>query len=383
MLSAAFWISLLGVVYSYSLYPAILFVLSRTQPEKRTDTSNRFDAPPSVSLVITAYNEERNIVAKLDDTLKLKYPGKLEIIVASDGSTDDTDMLVAAYSDKGVKLVRPEQRLGKENAQKYAIERCSGSIVVFSDVSTKIPEDALVHAVKYFDDPQIGAISSEDRFIANEQNDMPGEGMYVRYEMWLRKLESRLAGLVGLSGSFFAARINICHNWDIRSPSDFNTALQCAQQGYKAVTAPDVLGYYKDLADPKKEYQRKLRTVIRGMTAVSRNPACLNPFKFGLFAFQLFSHKIMRWLVPCFMVFALVLNAILIASSEALIYPMLFLGQIGFYGIALLGHALPSLQSYTLVRLVLFFVRVNLALLHAGIQFIFGKRMTVWEPSKR
>lgn len=382
MLTAAFWISLLGVVYSYFLYPVILLLLSKAKPTKPTSKSADSELP-FLSLVITAYNEERNITAKLDDTLKVRYPGQLEIIVASDGSTDNTDKLVNTYADKGVKLVRPDQRLGKENAQKHAIAHCSSSIVVFSDVSTKIPEDALLHVVKYFDDPEIGAISSEDRFIANDNNETPGEGLYVRYEMWLRSQESKLAGLVGLSGSFFAARLNICQEWDIRSPSDFNTALQCARQGYRAVTAPDVLGYYKDLADPKKEYQRKLRTVIRGMTAVSRNPACLNPFKFGLFAFQLFSHKIMRWLVPCFMLLAFGLNAALLMTADSWLYQALFAGQVGFYCTALLGHAVPSLQANGLIRLVVFFVRVNVALLDAGVKFIGGKRMTVWEPSKR
>ena len=144
----------------------------------------------------------------------------------------------------------------------------------------------------------MGAVSSEDRFIA-EDGRVEGEGLYVRYEMWLRQQESRLAGLVGLSGSFFAVRGSVVReHWDIRCPSDFNTALSCARLGVRGVTAPDVLGYYPNLSDSSKEYERKVRTALRGMTALKHNTELLNPFRFGVFALQIWSHKILRWAVP-------------------------------------------------------------------------------------
>src|SRR5262249_35997010 len=155
---------------------------------------------------------------KIDNALAIDYPG-LEVIVASDCSTDRTDDIVREYAGRGIRLVRAPERLGKENAQEYAIRAAQGDIIVFSDVATWIPADALRKLASYFQTPGVGAVSSEDRFI-DQQGGVAGEGVYVRYEMWLRRMESNLAGLVGLSGSFFAARRSICLDWDIHSPSD-------------------------------------------------------------------------------------------------------------------------------------------------------------------
>ena len=186
----------------------------------------------SVTLIVTAYNEERRIREKIENTLAIDFDSsRLELIVASDCSEDATDAIVAEYADRGVRLVRAAERLGKENAQLTAIKQAQGDILVFSDVATQIPSDSLVKLERYFADPSIGAVSSEDRFVSKDGS-VAGEGAYVKYEMWLRKQESQLAGLVGLSGSFFAARKSICQEWDIHSPSDFNTALNAMKAAY-------------------------------------------------------------------------------------------------------------------------------------------------------
>ena len=283
-------------VYSYFIYPLIL----RLFPARPTQRSQIIDENELVtfSLVITAHNEENRIRAKLENTLQIDYPREqLEILVASDCSSDATDAIVETYADKGIKLVRADERKGKEYAQLCAIREAEGRILVFSDVATRIPPDALRLMADRFADQRVGAISSEDRFISNDGR-IVGEGAYVKYEMWLRRLESDRAGLVGLSGSFFAARREVCEAWDIYSPSDFNTALNSAKQGLIAVTAPDVVGIYKDVKDPALEYRRKMRTVIRGITAIARHPEVLNPYRMGMFAFQVWSHKIMRWDSP-------------------------------------------------------------------------------------
>jgi Glycosyltransferases, probably involved in cell wall biogenesis len=244
MLFVVFWLLAIFAIYSYFLYPVILKILVKDAGVKDVDTSGEANWP-KISLVITAFNEEGRIRQKLANTLQLKYAGELEIIVASDCSDDNTDDIVREYADKNVLLVRAQERLGKENAQLTAIKEVSGEIVVFSDTATEIPEDALDKLVQHFADPEVGGVSSEDRFISQDGS-VAGEGAYVKYEMWLRQQESKLAGLVGLSGSFFAARKEVCSEWDIHSPSDFNTALNCARLGYRAITAPDVLGYYQD-----------------------------------------------------------------------------------------------------------------------------------------
>ena len=344
-----------------------------------TDNSNT--DLPVLSLIITVHNEASRIREKLENTLQIDYPSDcLEIIIASDFSTDQTDSIVESYAERNVCLVRADERKGKEYAQLCAIRASKGEILVFSDVATQIPADALRLLAARFSDPQVGALSSEDKFISNDGG-VVGEGAYVKYEMWLRRLESDRAGLVGLSGSFFAARSEVCENWDILVPSDFNTALNSAKHGLVAITCPEVVGIYKDVKDPGLEYRRKMRTVIRGITAIARHPEVLNPFRMGMFAFQVWSHKIMRWGVPWFMAVFLLLTLLL--QGHGLIYTLALIAQCLFYGLAIMGWLSEALRNNTLIKIIFFFVQTNLALAQATVSFLLGKRMTVWTPSKR
>lgn len=382
MLLFLFWFLAIASIYSYFLYPLILIAMKRYRGSQNSSpTELDPNKAPSVSLIVTAYNEERRIREKIENSLSLDYDKrKLEIIVASDCSDDLTDDIVKEYEDRGVRLVRAQERLGKENAQLTAIKEATGEILVFSDTATQIPEDALWKLVAYFADPGIGAVSSEDRFISKDGT-VAGEGAYVKYEMWLRQQESQLSGLVGLSGSFFAARKTICHEWDIHSPSDFNTALNAAKAGLRAISAVDVLGFYTDLQDPTKEYQRKIRTIIRGMTGLSRHLEVMSLSRFGFFAIQVISHKLMRWLSPVFFIAFFLVSAIL--ADSGIFYGLIFIGQLAFYGIALVAHFLPRLQKLGAVKLIYFFVQVHVALFDAALKFLSGQRMTTWKPSAR
>ncbi len=374
-----FYLLALLCVYSYFLYP---FLLKLLPSEKHSSTESiATNDLPTLSLIITAHNEAGRIREKLENTLHIDYPKeRLEVIVASDFSTDATDAIVEAYAEKGIRLVRADEHKGKEYAQLCAIRESCGEILVFSDVATEIPAEALRLLAARFSDPRIGAISSEDRFVSNDGL-VVGEGVYVKYEMWLRRLESDRAGLVGLSGSFFAARRQVCEHWDIYSPSDFNTALNCAQSGLVAITCPDVVGIYKDVKDAGLEYRRKTRTVIRGITAISRHPEVLNPFRMGMFAFQVWSHKLMRWGVPWFML-ALAIVTIL-QQGQGLVYSLALMAQLAFYSLALAGWMVASLRQNILVRIIFFFVQTNMALAQATLMFLSGRRMTVWTPSQR
>lgn len=369
--------------YSYFIYPVILKLLpARKSSNMLSDAIGEAGTNlPKLSLIITVHNEAARIREKLSNTQELDYPQDLlEIIIASDFSTDDTDEIVESYTDKGVRLVRADQRKGKEYAQLCAIKASNGEILVFSDVATQIPANALRLLASRFSDPQIGALSSEDQFVSNDGS-VVGEGAYVKYEMWLRRLESDRAGLVGLSGSFFAARREVCEHWDIYCPSDFNTALNSAKHGLVAITCSDVVGIYKDVEDASLEYNRKMRTVIRGITAIVRHPEVLNPFRMGWFAFQVWSHKIMRWGVPWFMAVFLIMTLLLQGQGD--IYTAALLAQGAFYGLAVLGWLSKGLRKNTLIKIIFFFVQTNLSLAQATVSFLLGKRMTVWTPSKR
>jgi len=380
MLTFLFWLLALAAVYSYFLYPLVLKAVASLRGVRHVMPLDAA-APVFMTVIVTAYNEERRIREKIENTLAIHFdPSRLELIVASDCSEDTTDAIVSEYADRGVRLVRAAERLGKENAQLTAIKQAKGDVLVFSDVATQIPEDSLLKLERYFTDPSIGAVSSEDRFVSKDGS-VAGEGAYVKYEMWLRKQESQLAGLVGLSGSFFAARKEICQEWDIHSPSDFNTALNAKKAGLRAVSAPDVLGFYQDLSDPSKEYQRKIRTVIRGMTGLSRHKEVMNISQHGLFAIQVISHKLMRWLAPWFFIALFVVSALV--AHKGFIYALAFIGQIAFYGAALAAQFLPNLREIGPIKLIYFFVQVNVALLDAAVKFLAGQRMTTWKPSAR
>lgn len=372
-----FWCLLAGACYSYFLYPAVLLLM----PKRKKNDPHHESEFPRLTLIITAHNEENRIREKILNTLALDYPREsLEIIVASDASTDATEDIVAEFCSQGVQLVRADERKGKEYAQLQAIRAAKGEILVFSDVATGIDKDALKLIAERFSDKKIGAISSEDKFIS-EDGSIAGEGAYVKYEMWLRKLESEVYSLVGLSGSFFAARRCICKDWDISIPSDFNTALNCARQGYIAVTDQNVIGYYKDIKNKKGEYARKLRTVIRGISAVMSKPDVLNPFTYGFFAFEVWSHKIMRWVVPWFLL-ALLVSSVLLAPVHP-VYAVILVLQVLFYGLVFVGAVVPALRHVPMIKVPFYFIEVNAAIAHATIAYGLGKRVTVWIPTKR
>lgn len=377
-MTGLFWLSSFFCLYSYFLYPPLLALIPvRRRLSEKADQKQL----PYLSLIIAARNERQRIADKLRNVLASQYPAdRFEIIVASDCSDDGTDDIVLSFQQQGVVLVETDERKGKEYAQWCAIQRARGEILVFSDVATRIEPDALQTLAEQFRDPRVGAVSSEDRFISRDGS-VVGEGAYVQYEMWLRRLESQRAGLVGLSGSFFAARREVCENWDIYSPSDFNVALSCTRQGFVAISCPRVVGIYQDVTDPAQEYRRKVRTVIRGVTAVARHPEVLDPFRMGPFAFQVWSHKVLRWAVPWFML--LMLSSSLFLFEEHWIYRLALGVQVLFYALVLAGYLAAPLRSFVGIRIPYYLMQVNVAIAHATVLFLLGRRITVWQPSQR
>jgi cellulose synthase/poly-beta-1,6-N-acetylglucosamine synthase-like glycosyltransferase len=376
-LEIAFWIFMVLSVYSYLVYPVLLAVL----PAGKRGTAARPAPVGKVTVIIAARNEAAGIEKKIRNTLALHVPGiAMQIIVASDASDDGTDQIVESFAGDGVILARSPQRLGKESAQQKAIESSDGDIIIFTDAGTTIEREALERLLECFASAEVGAVSSVDRIVSDDGK-VQGEGLYVRYEMLLRRLEGRFNTLVGLSGSFFAARREVCRNWDTRVPSDFGTALNCAVLGLRAVSDDRVVGYYKNLSDPTREFGRKLRTALRGMVGLVHRREVLNPLAFGWFSFQVFSHKVMRWGVPWFLTAAALLAWVLAAGSA--FHLCVAVAMTLFFLLPVLSRPLPMLRRLPLVGVATFFVEVNVALLVASIRVMRGQTMVSWEPSKR
>ncbi|MEA5115925.1 MAG: glycosyltransferase family 2 protein [Geobacteraceae bacterium] len=372
-----FWISIILIFHAYFGYPLSLRLISFF----RENEVHRAPIEPTVTLIITACNEERRIRDKMENTVALDYPkGKLQVLIASDGSTDATNEIVREYASSGIKLLAFPERRGKENAQKDAVQHATGDIIVFSDVATRLDPQALKEIVANFADPSVGCVSSVDRVIGQDGNPC-GEGAYVRYEMWLRKLESRVNSLVGLSGSFFAARQEVCRDFSGEMQSDFRTVLNSMRLGLHGISDPESIGYYQDISDSKKEFDRKVRTVLRGLTVFFRNLEFLNIFRFGLFSYQYFCHKLLRWLVPLFLCVALTSHVLLSLASSA--YLLLLPLHLAFYAIAIGGWLAKSPPSNAVMKIPMYFFAVNLAIVVAWWRFARGKRMVMWAPSER
>lgn len=371
-----FVVSLCLVVYTYAGYPLVLWVLTRL----RSRETLKREIHPSVSIIVAARNEADKIRRKIEHSLALDYPReRLEIIVASDASDDGTDAIVEEYAGRGVQLVRAPQRYGKEHVQALALAVASGEVIVLTDAATILEPDALSRLVQNFADPSIGAVSSED-IVVDAAGNPTGEGLYVKYEMWVRRLESQFHSLVGLSGSCFAIRRELCTSWPSTLASDFMGALHAARGGYRSIADASARGRFAAVASPQAEMRRRIRTFLRGITVLMANLDLLNPFRYGRFAFQLMSHKLLRFSAP------LLLLAMLAVSAVSWGDPLLrglFLLQATFYLVGTLGGNIRFLQRRAVVRVVHYFTMVQWAMLMAWLKYATGQQQVTWEPSRR
>jgi len=358
------------VVFTYVGYPVLLWLLATLSPR----VVRQGDVAPPISIVITVHDGAAELPRKLEDTLALSYPGSKEIIVSSDGSTDETEDIVRSFAERGVRLVTSPERAGKEAGQARAIAVAEGEILVFTDGRTRLAPDALIELAKPFADPSVGSVSSED-----DVEGGGGEGAYVRYEMALRRLENRATSLVGLSGSCFAVRRELAQPWPADLASDFRTALETAKRGYRAVSQPTALAAFETLDDPAREWERKVRTVRRGIAVLSHHRALLSP-RYGRVAFSVWGHKVARFTSP----FALV--AMLVASGVGALNSGAWAAFFALQVATIVGSALalvsPAVARISVLRLGGFFLLVNVSMLQAWLHHLRGERAVTWTPTR-
>lgn len=376
-LEIIFWGSLLVVFWPYFGYPIMLKLISVVRA-KQVDSQNH---TPPVTIIVTAYNEERRISEKIENSLSLSYPeGKLDLIIVSDGSTDGTDEVVKQYEERGVRLLRIPERRGKHHGQKCGIDSARTEIIVLTDATTILEKDAIQKIVRKFADPTVGVVSGEDK-IPDDRNSQSGEGAYVRYEMQLRALEAQVGSLVGASGCFFAIRKHLADTWVDNMSSDFFMPIVAYMNGFRTVPDSEAIGYYTVLSSPDREFERKVRTVLHGLEVLFHFKGILNPFRYGFYSIQMISHKLMRWLVPFTLPIMLLSSAVLSASS--LFFHIVMISQVVFYSLATIGLAVKRLRSLILFKVPFFFVMVNFSIVIAWFNYITGKKQIVWEATKR
>lgn len=372
-----FWTAFAFLAYTFAGYPLLLCLLSwvRSRPHRQSPIT------PRVSFIITAHNEAARLPGKVKNTLEIRYPSeRWEIIVASDGSTDETNEIARSFESQGVKLVALPEKRGKHYAQMMARDASEGEILVFSDVAAQVTPDILEKMVRNFADPRVACVSSED-FIRGGENRAFGERLYVGAEMRLRRLESRVNSLVSLSGSLFAVRREVCMYFHPDQSADFFLALHAKSLRLRAVVDPECLAYFGAVPGQKSEFYRKVRTIVHGIDVVFRHRKLLNPLSYGMFSWQLFSHKLCRWLVPFAFLFMLIGNVFLWKTAP--LYRFLLVSQLSFYLAAILGLAVSALARFKVFRLAGFFLMGNAAAATAWLKFCTGERYVSWQPSRR
>ena len=372
-----FWFSLAFIAYTLAGYPTLLWLTSLV----RTRTHQQGETLPFVTVIVVVHNAAEMVAEKIRNTLALNYPReKLEIIIGSDGSTDQTSAVVRSFAREGVRLVESPKWSGKHHVQMLACEIAQGEILVFTDASIRIETGVLKRMVTHFVDNTVGCVCSVDK-MQDEGEERKGESLYVYGEMGLRALESRVSSLVSLSGSLFAVRRSMCDKWHPDQSSDFFLALHAVMRGLRAILDPECRARVGVVRSEGAELTRKVRTIVHGLVVFFDHLELLNPFRYGLFSWQLASHKLFRWLLPFAVLAALVSNCFLWKSGP--IYQLALIGQLAGYGAALLSHAVPRLGQMSLIRMAGFFVLGNAATLVAWWKFLRGEKVVTWEPSRR
>ena len=367
------------ILYVYLGYPVLVFLLAMIKSKKVIKVA--YD--PAVTIIIAAYNEQENIETTLKNKLKLNYPKEnLEIVVVSDASTDRTDDIVRKYEQHGVKLLRQEPRAGKTAALNMGVSQAKGKILVFSDANSIYDSQALRMLVQNFSDPSVGYVTGK-MIYTNLDGTTIGDGCttYMKYENVLRSLEMQLGSVVGVDGGIDAVRKDLYRPMNPDQLPDLVLPLTVVEQGLRVVYEAEAILEEPVLKVPKDEYRMRVRVTVRALWALWDMHHLLIFPRFKLFAWQLWSHKVLRYL--CFLFIILAYLTSLALWSESGFYKLFFVLQ----NIAYLGAiASPMLEKQghcsPVLYLLNYFIILNLAAAHAFVKFIFGQKQVTWTPRK-
>lgn len=369
--------------YAYFLYPALLRVWGTFRPAR----APLADPPvwPRVSIVVPAYNEARTIRRTIESLLALDYPAeRRQILIVSDASEDGTDEIVREYAERGVELLHLPVRGGKTAAENAALARLDGEVIVNTDATIRILPGSLKPLLRVFQDPTVGVASGRDVSVGDitvEGNQ--GESGYVGYEMWVRSLETVVGSIVGASGCFYAIRREL---HEVLVPAalsrDFASALTAREHGLRAVSVDEAVCLVPRTASLQREYKRKIRTMARGLETLWFKRHLLNPFRYGRFAFMLWSHKLVRWLV--FLVWPAALVGLVLLALDSVVAAGLLAATL--VGLVLGVLAMRAPEGRPLPRITAlcgFALASHVAGFIAWTKALRGELNPIWEPTRR
>jgi len=385
-----FWVGVCGTFYAYLGYPAVVSFLAAMKPKKGEISipfEGRDGLAQTITVIIPAYNEENVIGMKIRNVLSTNYPRQiLDVIVVSDGSNDRTDEIARTFAKDGVRLIVQETREGKTAGLNRAIELAKGEIVVFTDANAIYPTDAILRMLRYFDNPQVGLVTGYTKYTMTREGSVTeATNVYTTLERFVKRAESEWGRCVGADGAIFTIRKSLYRTLREDDINDFVMPLNVIDQGYQCVFADDAYCSEISPKDLESEFRRQSRITNRTLRALWRNRHLLNPFRFPSYAFFLFSHKVVRFLVPGFIILSVCSLVFLAPRGGA----YLVAGVVAFLSIAMaaLSNVAPSIASPRFptgrpVRFLGIFFMINLAVLHGWWKFISGRKDVMWQHDR-
>jgi len=371
-----FCASLFGIGFTYFVYPLVLLLLNKLFPFK----PERRNVCPYVSIIISAYNEEKDIYNKIKNTLELNYPSNsLEILIGSDGSNDRTASIVEAFNDRRICFFNYSENRGKTAVQNDLVIHAKGKILIFTDAASFLAVDAIKNMVRNFADDRVGCVAGKMRFINIDINlTTQSQGLYWRYEAKLRELESRIGSLIGVDGPLYAVRRDCYVSLENSAISDFLTPMLVLEKGKKVVLESEAIVDEDPTLKAKQEFATRRRIILRGLIGIANYARLLNPFKHPVLAFQIISHKVLRWFVGPL----LMLNAFACVSlSTHWLFKIILIMYAIFVFISALGWLAAHFgKNYKILCIPYYFVLVNLAATVGIVDFFRKKRATSWKP---
>jgi len=370
-----FWLAAFLLFYVYAGYPLLLALIGLFVRRPRPYAGYT----PRLSVLIAAYNEEDAIERKIQQTLALEYPAdKIEVLVLSDCSTDRTDEIVKAFPDSRVRLVRMPERRGKTFAQNVGVKESTGDVIIFSDATAIYHPKALLYLACNYQDPSVGAVSGRYQYFDPGEQSPTGLGSvaFWNYENLIKKMQSSIRTITGCCGCIYSVRKAAYTELPADIISDLVQPLQAIKKGYRVVFEDRALAYEETTQSTSEEFSMRVRVVTRAMRGLLSVSDLLKPWKFAWPAFQLWSHKIMRWMVPLFLIALFVANSLLLDSS---FYRFTLAVQLFFYAAALLNMLLPLHRQWKPLGIPLFFCTLNAAALVSMLEICRGRKYVTWQ----
>jgi cellulose synthase/poly-beta-1,6-N-acetylglucosamine synthase-like glycosyltransferase len=376
---AIFWAAVGLLLYTYVFFPALVVVRGRLFEH----SFEKSDHTPPVSVVIAAHNEEAHIGNRIENLLGQDYPlARVQILIASDGSSDRTDAIVSGYASRGVQLI-PGPRRGKGQTLNAAVAQATGDILVFSDANTRFRPDAMRALVRPFADPGVGGVVGNQIYTRDTHGSpaADGEMAYWDFDRMLKHAQSRAGSVTSATGAIYAIRRALYHPVPKFAMDDFVISTGVVAKGGRLVFAADAVALEPVAAAAEAEFSRKVRVITQGLYGVRVMRELLNPLRYGFYAHQLAWHKILRRVMVLPMLAILAVSPWLWEHGSG--YQGIVAGQVAFYGVAMLGFALRRARPgrWKVPALAFYFCMVNAAALIALVNNFGGRHIGSWTPS--